>query len=108
MCRNVQNLDAAGRTAPRHKNAHPFLRGDTPRIVRRTIFIVSPNRWIVLPIRGGNRSTNGSSYCSRAVHPRHRTCEELHAHAWEADGADYLRGLRLASIPVLMGSVPVT
>jgi len=51
MRRNVQNLSAAGRTAPSHINAQPFLRGDTPRIVRRTIFVVSPNRWIVSPIR---------------------------------------------------------
>ena len=53
MRRNVQNLGAAGRTAPSHINAQPFLRGDTPRIARRTLCIVSPNRWIVSPSRVG-------------------------------------------------------
>src|SRR5215510_7447228 len=112
MRRNVQNLSAAGRTAPSHINAQPFLRGDTPRIVRRTIFVVSPNRWIVSPIRV-KWSTNGSSYCSRrvSVHPRHQTCEGTGERVCGVErwsGADYLRGLRLAGIPVLMGSVSVT
>jgi hypothetical protein len=48
----MQNLGAASWTVPRHLNAQPFLRGNTPRTSRRTIFIVRLDRWIVSTIRG--------------------------------------------------------
>src|SRR5215471_3818931 len=50
---DVHDIGAAGRTAPRHMNPQPFLRGYIPRISRRTFSIVHSNRWIASTIRLG-------------------------------------------------------